>query len=162
MKKFLLLILGFCCIVSVTGCGKNEQPTEKKEAKEDKVMTCTRTMEQSGMKMNFEYKVTYQGDTVKVVVSNEQVTSDNAQILTAYKEAVEKVYSPYAGIEYYDYEVTIDGNKLTSLATINYEKIDTDKLIKVDSANAQLIKDGKVSVTDIESVYQSVGASCVK
>ena len=73
---------------------------------------------------------------------------------------VEDLYSPYKDVEYYEYNVDVTDNKLTSTVDINYAKVDTDKLLEIDSANGQLIKDGKISVDDIKSVYESLGATC--
>lgn len=149
MKKNFALMLVGCIIFLTTGCGNAE-----------KEMTCTRTMDQGGMKVDLKYEVTYSNDTVKKVKSTEKITSDSKVTLETYKKNVEQMYSPYKDIEHYEYSVKIDGNTLTSIANIDYEKVDTDKMIKIDSANSQLIKDGKVSLKNIKSVYESVGATC--
>ncbi len=130
--------------------------------KEEKTMTCTRSLNQNDMKMEFEYTVTYQKDTVNEVKSVETIEYDDLATLEVYQGSIEAIYSAYDNIEHYDYEVKIDGNLLTSTAIINYASIDTDKLIDIDSANGQLIKDGKVSIDDIESVYTATGASCTR
>lgn len=152
MKKIVLVIVAFIGTLMLTGCG----------AEEEKVMNCTRTLNQSGVKMDLKYTVKYKGNYVTVVQSEEKVTTDDVATLEAYKEQVEKMYSVYDNIEHYNYDVAIDGNTLTSKADINYEKIDTDKLIEIDSAVKQLIKDGKILVSDIESVYTQLGATCEK
>ncbi len=89
-------------------------------------------------------------DYVNRVQSEESIeTSDILLIeilIIAYKEQIEKIYTPYKDIKYYTYNVTIDGNKLVSTVDINYAKIDTKKLIEIDSANSQLINDGKVKI----------------
>ena len=74
--------------------------------------------------------------------------------LNTYKEQIEKIYTPYKDIKYYTYNVTIDGNKLVSTVDINYAKIDTKKLIEIDSANSQLINDGKVKLSSVK-VYMN-------
>ncbi len=148
MKKLLVLVC-FSLFLG-TGCGAN------------KTMTCTRTLNQNGMAIDLKYEVEYSGDKVKKVKSTEKVTSDSQAVLDTYKSTIESTYAPYKDIEYYDYNVTIDGDTLTSVADINYEKIDTDKMIEVDSANSQLIKNGKVSLEDLKSVYEAVGATCEK
>jgi len=150
MKKTLGLVLAGCCILLVTGCGG------------DKTLNCSRTMNQNGIKADLKYEVTYSGDTVKKVKSTEKITSDSEDALKTYKDSIEATYAPYKNIEHYNYNVAIDGKTLTSTAEINYEKIDTAKMIEVDSANSQLIKDGKVSLKDLKAAYKSVGATCEK
>lgn len=151
MKKGLaiFLTLGVFCL---TGCG----------SKEEKVMSCKRTADQSGIKMDLSYKVTYKGNDVVNVESTEKVTSQDSAVLEAYKEQVEKLYSSYADVEHYKYNVSIDGDTLTSKTDIDYSKIDTDKMLKIDSANGALIKDGKININDIKSYYEALGVTCEK
>ena len=68
------------------------------------------------------------------------------------------ILSTHKDIKYYTYNVTIDGNKLVSTVHINYAKIDTKKLIEIDSANSQLINDGKVKLSSVKSLYEPLGA----
>ena len=45
---------------------------------------------------------------------------------------------------------------------VTYLILDTDKLIEIDSSMKQLIKDGKISVETIESLYNQLGVTCEK
>lgn len=110
--------------------------------------------------MDLTYKVTYKGDYVQLVETEEKVIAENKTYLDTYKTTVENLYAPYKDVEHYEYNVSVDGDTLTSKTKINYEKIDTKKLIDIDSANGSLIKDGKIKLTDIKSVYEGMGASC--
>lgn len=152
MKKLKVLLVVVLLGFMVTGCGTEEEKT----------MTCTRTLNQQGMKMNLKYTVVYQGDYVKRVKSVEKVTSEDASILKAMQESVEKQYEPYQTIDHYDTNVTIEGNTMTSTAEINYEKIDVSKLTEIDSASGKLFTDGKLKVDTLESLYNQVGATCTK
>ena len=143
-RKYLFLAVTMLVVFLVTGCSSSEEKT----------MTCTRTMNQSGMKTNLNYKVTYSGDYVNRVQSEESIETSDTTTLNTYKEQIEKIYTPYKDIKYYTYNVTIDGNKLVSTVDINYAKIDTKKLIEIDSANSQLINDGKVKLSSVKSLYE--------
>lgn len=149
-RKYLFLAVTMLVVFLVTGCSSSEEKT----------MTCTRTMNQSGMKTNLNYKVTYSGDYVNRVQSEESIETDDTTTLNTYKEQIENIYKPYKDIEYYTYNVTIDNNKLVSTVDINYAKIDTDKLLEIDSANSQLINDGKVKLSSVKSLYEQLGATC--
>lgn len=153
MKKNFLLVILLICLSLFTGCNSKEQ----------KVLTCTRNATiTDGVKMELTYKATYTGDYVDVIETEEKIIADNTSILESYKTSIESIYSPYKNIEYYSYDVTISGNTLTSTTKIDYANIDTDKLIEIDSANATLIKDGKVRIDDVKALYESssVGAIC--
>lgn len=149
-RKYLFLAVTMLVVFLVTGCSSSEEKT----------MTCTRTMNQSGMKTNLNYKVTYSGDYVNRVQSEESIETSDTTTLNTYKEQIEKIYTPYKDIKYYTYNVTIDGNKLVSTVDINYAKVDTKKLIEIDSANSQLINDGKVKLSSVKSLYEQLGATC--
>ena len=149
-RKYLFLAVTMLVVFLVTGCSSSEE----------KNMTCTRTMNQSGMKTNLNYKVTYSGDYVNRVQSEESIETSDTTTLNAYKEQIENVYTPYKDVKYYTYNVTVNGNKLVSTVDINYAKIDTKKLIEIDSANSQLINDGKVKLSSVKSLYEQLGATC--
>lgn len=151
MKKILVAIM-IMGTVLFTGCGKEEE----------KVMKCSRTINQASIKMNLLYDVTYKGDYVTKVESTEEITTNDESTLELYKTQIENTVSMFKDIEYYDHEINIDGNTLKSTITIDYEKIDTDELIELDSSMKQLIKDGKVAVEDIESLYNQLGITCEK
>ena len=149
-RKYLFLAVTMLVVFLVTGCSSSEEKT----------MTCTRTMNQSGMKTNLTYKVTYSGDYVNRVQSEESIETSDTTTLNTYKEQIEKIYTPYKDVKYYTYNVTVNGNKLVSTVDINYAKIDTKKLIEIDSANSQLINDGKVKLSSVKSLYEQLGATC--
>lgn len=152
-KKFKIwqVVLGVFILFLVTGCGNSNDTLS---------MTCTRTMNQNNIKTSLKYNVEYKDDYVSRIKSVETIETDSSDILNTYKEQIESLYSPYQDVDYYEYNVEIQDNKLTSTVDINYEKVDTDKLFEIDSANGQLIKDGKIRVDDIKSVYENLGAIC--
>ncbi|MBQ9181101.1 MAG: DUF1307 domain-containing protein [Bacilli bacterium] len=147
MKKFLCLFL----ILFISGCGNKSG-----------VMECTRTTNQSNLSMDLKYTVSYEGKYVTKVSSVEKVTTEDEFVLDAYKKQLETILSSYKDIKYYDTDIKTDKNTITSTINIDYKKIDTDALIDIDSANATLIKDGKVRVSDLESMYNSLGITCSK
>ena len=152
MKKGLLLSLLFVLVVVVTGCGSKESA---------KILTCTmKGTVIEGTDIESTYKVTYTGKYVDLVESVETVKSDSQEILESYKETVEKMYSPYKDVKYYEYNIDLKDDTLTSKATINYAKIDTAKMLEINSANSTMIKDGKVAISTLKQVYENMGATC--
>lgn len=153
MKKSVkILAVLILSLTVLTGCGKEKQV----------LTTCTRTANQNGMKMNLEYKIYSTGNYVDTIETTEIVETSNSEYLETMKTTVENMYASYKDIKYYNTDVKIEGNKLISNVKIEYDKIDTNKLIEIDSANAQLIKDGKVKKADMQALYESLGATCTK
>lgn len=149
MKKFLAIVM--CVgVLFLTGCG----------AEKEKTLKCSRTLNQSGIKMDLSYNVSYKGNYVTKVKSIEKIISSDSATLEAYKEQLKKTTESVSKIDHYDHDVKIDGDTLTSTITIDYAKIDTDKLIETDSSLKQLIKNGKVSVKDIKTLYNGLGVTC--
>lgn len=150
MRYFKGVVLALVLALCVTGCSLGGT----------KKMTCTRTATQGTMKLDVKYDVTYSGKYVKKVESTEKIISSNSTALEIYRKTVENVYKPFGDIDHYDYKVTVDGDTLTSKVTIDYDKIDTDKLIKLDSSIGKIIKKGKINIADMKSIYEQAGATC--
>ncbi len=150
LKKVLVVVS--LVLLFATGCGN-----------EMKTMTCTRKMNQNGMNADLHYEVDYKKDTVSKVKTTEKITIDgDSELLETYKNTVETTYAPYKDVEHYNYNVEVQDNTLISTVEIDYEKIDTKKMLEIDSANGQLIKDGKIKLEDLKSAYESAGITCEK
>ncbi len=151
MKKGILIAC--LSLVLLTGCG----------AETEKTMKCSRTLDQNGIKADLQYNVIYKGSDVVKVSSVEKMEVNNEDVdLEAFKKNVENTYAAYSELDHYDVNVTVKDNVLTSKVDIDYSKIDTDKMIKIDSGNGQIIKDGKVNVDDLKKLYESQGITCEK
>lgn len=149
MKK--IIVLGVALLILMTGCGMSEE----------KKMVCTRTANMNGVKLDFRYEVTYQGNNVNKVETTEKVESDSKETLNTYQETVENLYSNFDNIKHYKYNVEINGNTLISTTDIDYTKIDMDELLEIDSSVQQLLNDNnKIDLDKITQVYESTGAVC--
>ena len=152
MKKSFI-ILGILLLL-VTGCGQT-QAEEK--------MVCTRTVNMNNVEMDLRYEVYYEGDNVNKVQSTEKVISDDEATLQTYQDQVESIYSNFDNVEHYNYEVSIEGDTLTSTTDIDYTKIDMNQLLEIDSSVEQLLNDnGKIDLDNITKVYEQAGATCSK
>ena len=150
MKRFLLFII--IGLFIVTGC----------ESKNEKIMKCSHTINQSDIKFELSYNVTYSGEYVVKVKNLEKIISDDISALNTYKEQLEKETKTLKGVKYYEQKISINENILTSSVNIDYSKINMDKLIKFDPSMKELVKDGKILVKDIESLYNKLGITCNK
>ena len=158
MKK-KLLILGIIALVLITGCGQGSKDITIKKEK----MVCTRTGNMNNLEMDFNYEVYYEGNNVNKVQTTEKITSEDTSVLEQSKQQIENLYSNFDNIENYNYNVVIEGNTLTSTTDINYEKIDIDELLEIDSSISQLLNDdNKIDLEKITQVYEQTGATCEK
>lgn len=151
MKK--VIVLGITLLILVTGCGSS---------KEEK-MVCTRTSTMNGIDMNLHYEVYYQGNNVNKVKTIEKITSDSEEDLKTLEKQTKAVYSNFDNIEHYKYKVVIKENTLIGTTDINYEKIDINQLLEVDSSIKNLLNDNnKIDLDKITQVYEQTGATCEK
>lgn len=150
MKKrtslFLVLVLvAVCC-----GCQKKTG-----------TIVCTASQTPTtGVSLKSEYIITYKDSNVTKLKTTEKITTSNTADLKTYQDSLNAVYDLYKDIEYYSNNISIEDKTLISSTVINYEKVDTNKLIEVDKNNANLIKDGKVKAQDVKKMYESNGCNC--
>ena len=153
MKKkiaisIVMIIMIFCC----TACNP-----------ETGTMTCTMSSYPTdGITLRSTYTAEYENNIVKNLETMEQVTAEDKDNLEVYEERIQELYQGYQGIDYYQNKTEIKGNTLTSTTNINYEKVDTNKLIEVDSDNGGIIKNGKVNIDDLRKMYEQNGCNCKK
>ena len=187
MKKSNLtkLALIMMIVVLLTGCGSNESSTtanntsgnsnnsssnestapnpsvsESDTAGMEK-LTCSREASAgSGVDVNLDYEIYYQGEYIQVLHSTEQVVTDDQDTLDEYEDAYKGIYKNYEGLKYYDNTVTRTNDSVTSDTVINYGKIDTDKLLAIEGEEDNVIKDGKVKLDDWLDFAEKFGTKC--
>ncbi len=146
-KKIILLI----CLLFTAGC-------ESKSS--SKTLTCTsHATVAEGVDVEVKYQVKYHDLYVSEVQTEEKIKASQ-EYLEAYQKSMQESYDPYQKLSYYDYDSKIKNGTLISTIKINYEKIDVDKLIEIDSSNADLFQDGKVYLKTIRDIYEGLGATC--
>ena len=110
--------------------------------------------------MDLRYEATYTGDVVSLLESTEKVISSDTAVLEQYQTLLKQSYAPYDNVKYYNVDITIDGDTLTSHVVVNADKIDVDEITKIDSANGNYYTDGKMMIANVERAFTSLGATC--
>ncbi len=150
MKKFLAIITLLIVTIVTSAC----------QSKSGQLTCSITTTPNENTTLSSEYIINYKNNYVTKLKTKEIITSETKEDLETYKEALNAAYSSYNDIEYYSNTVSIEDNNLISSTIINYEKIDTNKLIEIDSNNHSLIKNGKVSIKDLKDMYIKNGCTC--
>ena len=124
-------------------------------------LICTSTSLENDIMLTTEYQATYKNRKVIKVKAVEKITLDDENELENYKTSLNEMYEAYNGLEYYENNISIRGQTLNSVTTINYEKINIDELIKIDSSIRKILdKNNQVSVTKLRKEYRNTGAVC--
>ena len=180
-KKIGKIALLLIAILLLAGCGKENETTTKntqeKKTSEPSInnktevpesqtegmskLTCSREASAgSGVDVNLDYEIYYQGEYIQILHSTEQVVTDDQDTLDEYEDAYKGIYKHYEGLRYYDNTVTRTNNSVTSDTVINYGKIDTDKLLAIEGEEDNVIKDGKVKLDDWLDFAEKFGTKC--
>lgn len=167
MKKTKLLVLLICLLI-LTGCGKkmvtvspsNIKSTDDLEKTEGSI-TCTRNANIKGNATpSFKYYLSYKDGNILVLHSVEKVTSDDQTLLDQYENSYKTINEKYKNLEYYDTNVYRVNNSVTRDAVINYEKIDTDKLAKIESSSNDIVVNKKAKLNNWLDFVLKYGVTC--
>jgi uncharacterized lipoprotein YehR (DUF1307 family) len=154
MKKVFISIALLTLIFITSGCG----------VEKEKTLSCSYYTKDvtSNYEMDSTYEITYKGDIVTKVVTIETVTSSDIETLNYFKEYLDEVYETmnetYGG---YTFSVEIEGDTVTSTATIDYSKVDLDQL-SIDSPEIKdaLDSNNNFTLDGAISIYESIGITC--
>lgn len=163
MKKIsiILLLLSFLII---TGCDKEKEVKvngEKVDTSKMEHKHCIRQGTMTGGEVSLNYDIYYTGDRLEVLKAEEKVTSDSEEILNTYEDAYRKIHSNYKDVEYYDTNVERTNDSVTSHITINYAKVDADKLIAIEGEKDNVFENKKAKVSKWIALAKKFGTKCV-
>ena len=151
IKSSIVIVL---VVFLLTGC------TTGNIASADGKKICSRTGVLDNGTSKMSYEVYYEDDYVTILHSTEEVTSEDSSLLDTYEEAYKNIFKQYEGLKYYDNTVTRDGNTVVSDTTINYAKIDIDKLLEIEGEEDNVIENGKVKLSTWLSFAKKFGVTC--
>lgn len=155
MKKMVKLSLIISLALVLTGCGNEDTELVTK-------CKLTSNVPASNYSLNSNYTVYSKNDVVNKVVTEEVVSSENENILNYFKEQLESTYKAqndaYGGVTN---EVKVEDGKITSLTTIDYNKMNLKKYVEDNSIlNNYVNDDNKLTNAGVVGIYQSLGAVC--
>lgn len=174
-KKILLfsLILFISCFF-ITGCGDKDELTDRDRVVNNKSildeidingsgkLSCTRVGFATGVDVDLRYELEYKDGNVLLLHSMEKVISDDNDKLDEYETAYRNIAKNYKGLKYYDINIIRDKDSVLNDTVINYEKIDTKKLLDIEGEEDNIIVDGVVALKDWVGFAEKFGTVCEK
>jgi len=173
MKKILYLIILIIPILLLTGCDSDTQEKSNKpviktiESNGEEIKTknmtqmyCTREASATGIEVNIHYDIFYTDDKLNIVHSVEQVISPDPSKLDTYEKAYKGIHEHYIGLEYYDTKVERNDTSVTSDITINYDKIDIDKLISIEGVEDNVFENKVPKYSKWIALAKKFGVKC--
>ena len=177
IKKINFLILIVICSFFLSGCvddekEQNQDITGTTNVKETIVsedfdengvgmLKCsTEAYAEEGMDVELRYTLKYNSGNILELVSVQKVISDKQDSLTVYEDAYKDIADNYNGLDYYETSIVRDGNSVSYTAVINYEKININKLLSIEGAEDNIIKNGKAKLSLWLDLASKVGTVC--
>lgn len=163
MKKISIIIVLFLVIL-LCGCESkdneiiiNNKPvnTSKMEHKH-----CTREGSLDGGEVKLEYDIYYTGEVLNLLVSKEKIISSSEDILNTYEEAYKKIHLNYEKLENYDTSVVRGDTTVLSTISINYDKVDIDKLIEIEGEEDNIFINKVPKVDKWLELAKKFGTTC--
>ncbi len=158
-KKVLLIGM---LLLLLCGCDNEKESTKEKKKETDKTIVCKFENEAQGVNTKATYTIYYGKDIVNKVKSVEIIETENEEYLEYMENTLESTYKfmdeSYGG---YDYSVKIKNNVLTSTTTINYKKLNVEKMLDEQPTTASLVnEDNKITLDGLINQYETIGAKC--
>lgn len=170
MNKLLIkniLILVILCFI-ITGCSNTTNNSTSMNELEDlsnlNHVSCKRDAYTTVEDTNVDIKIDLYYDDeeyLKVFKSVETITSTDDTTLTEYEDAYKKIYKQYEDIKYYDNSIKRNKNSVISKTTINYGKVDMDKVLEIEGEEDNVkVVDGKIKLSDWKKFAKKYGTTC--
>ena len=163
MKKISIIIC-LLLVVILCGCDKDKKEviinnkTINTSSMEHK--HCTREATATGAEVKLEYDIYYTGDVLNLLISKEKIISSSEDILNTYEEAYKNIHSNYTGLEYYDTSVDRGDTTVLSTISINYDKVDIDKLIEIEGEEDNVFENKIPKVSKWLDLSKKFGTTC--
>ena len=121
---------------------------------------CSRQGSVQGGTANLNYEIFYTDDKINLLRSEEQVVSNDQNVLKTYEDAYRGIHKHYEGLQYYDTEVVVGENSVTSVITINYDKINIKQLLAIEGEEDNIIENGTAKLSKWLELSKKFGTKC--
>jgi hypothetical protein len=174
MNKFIKYLAIILCIGLITGCsGKKEEKklsenisSEIKISEEGASAVCHADFDYTntrGFVTGSKMVIFTDSNNIVTKVSTQEIAESNDKsVLSILEESIKENYSVASQYGGYDYDVSLNGNRLIITTTIDYTVLDMEKMATDnDTLEVYLNKDHRFTLASIQSMYMAVGAECV-
>jgi len=158
-----IIILVLCLLI--TGCNNKENIVISNGQKvntskmKHKICKGEGTIDSSSQ-ANMLFDVYYKENEIYLLKSTQQIISSKTETLDLYEESFKGIREHYIGLEYYDTEIKKNETSVEYIQTINYEKIDIDKLLSIEGENDNIIENGKAKLDKWLTLSKQFGVKC--
>ena len=162
-KMFLIVILLFVSFL-VCGCDNKDDEVisngKKVDTSKMEHKHCERNATATDADVKLEYDIYYTGEVLNILESKEEIISASDDVLNTYEKAYKGIHENYRGLKYYDTKVTRGDTTVISYITINYDKININKLIEIEGEEDNIFEEKVPKVSKWIELASKFGTKC--
>ena len=110
--------------------------------------------------VDLNYNIDYKHGNILKLQSTSKITSLDSDVLDGYYQAYQGISQNYEDLKHYDTSLIRDSNSVTYVAVIDYDKIDTDKLLAIEGEEDNVIVNGKAKLSLWLELAEKFGTTC--
>lgn len=164
MKKLSISICLLLVCILLCGCeSKKEEIIINNKSINTASMEhkhCVREATADDAEVKLEYDIYYTGDILNLLISKEKIISSSDEVLNIYEEAYKSIHSHYEELEYYDTSVDRGDTTVLSTISINYDKVNIDKLIEIEGEEENIFENKIPKVSKWLDLSKKFGTTC--
>ena len=168
MKKYKIIVLIMISLLITVGCNLQKNNKKTKIISDGTIIDtskmqhkhCSRKGNVQGGSANLNYEIFSTDDKISLLKSEEQVVSNDKNVLKTYEDAYRKIHKNYEGLQYYDAEVVVNDTSVTSIITINYDKINMKALLAIEGEEDNIIENGTAKLSKWIELAKKFGTKC--
>jgi len=152
MKRISSILVLLVVVFLVSGCNVFSKKVHEH---------CTRTGTiDENSSVTLSYDIYYTKDRLNQLEALEQVTSNDQEVLDKYEDAYKRIHENYKGIDGYDTSLERDENSVSSYMEIDYDEVDTSKIIEIEGEKDNIFVNGVAKVDKWKKLATQFGTSC--
>jgi len=121
-------------------------------------LVCSLSSAPGDPQADYTFTIRFNFWKVNKVETKQVITSKNKDLLKAYEKEDQDAIEKYKSLDFFQRKVSIKGEKLTSVTTINYKKVDEDTLMELEGTVKGKNNNYKIGAT--KKMYEALGATC--
>ena len=166
MKRIIIssvILLVFCLLV--TGCNSDNEEVISNGKKVNTSKLKHKSCKGEGhidnnSQANMFYEVYYKENVIYLLKSTQQIISSKTETLDLYEESFNNIKKNYEGLEYYDTEIKKNETSIEYIQTINYDKMDINKLLDIEGEKDNIIENGQAKLDKWLALSKQFGVKC--
>ena len=121
-------------------------------------LVCTLSSAPGDPHAEYTYTAYFKLWKVNKIVTEQVITSKNEKLLKKFEEQEQDINKEYKSLDFFERKISLEGKHLTSVTTIDYDRIDYKKMAAIGDKVSG--KEKTLRIGAAKKMYQESGATC--